>query len=195
MGGLPSAVRSNTGIAANLCVRTTVLPLAVPAGLATGREQVSSDSTPTAGLSPSTGFSPTGNDATGPRPAPSVDQSNDMNQLTTAGDEGLHVAAAGRQEETSPLPAPQMVAATLDHFRFGLEDESRAVTSRLDEAAIRFVIDALEQLGFAWHVGAEFTDQQLHRQIPEPNRPKVARVLSRLVERGLLDTSKLAFTV
>jgi malonyl CoA-acyl carrier protein transacylase/thioesterase domain-containing protein len=100
-----------------------------------------------------------------------------------------------RQQKTSPLPAPSLVAATLDHFRFGLEAESRAVTSQLDEAAIRYVINAFEQLGFAWNVDAAFSEQQLHRQVPEPSRPKLARVLSRLTERGLLDQDNGVYRV
>ncbi len=98
-----------------------------------------------------------------------------------------HTPTESDRQPKSLLPAPQIVAQTLDHFRTGLEDESRALTAQLDEAAIRLVIDALEQLGFEWHVGTEFSDLQLELQIPQQNRPKVTRVLSRLVERGLLD--------
>ncbi len=95
----------------------------------------------------------------------------------------------------SPLPTPLAVAATLDHLRTGLEDESQALTPRLDAAAILFAIDALGQLGFAWHVGAEFSEAELHIKIPEPNRPKVDRVLSRLVERGLLQHASRRYLV
>ncbi|MDA1052764.1 MAG: beta-ketoacyl synthase N-terminal-like domain-containing protein [Planctomycetota bacterium] len=101
----------------------------------------------------------------------------------------------GHEGEKSHLPSPAAVAATLDHLRTGLEDESRALTPRLDEAAILFVIEALEQLGFAWHAGAEFSEAEVLLRLPEPNRPKVTRVLKRLVERGLLQHAGGQFRV
>lgn len=90
------------------------------------------------------------------------------------------------QQVRSPLPDPQHVAATLDHSRVGLEEESRALTLRLDEIAIRFVIDAFADLGFPWRYGAIISQRELEQRVPQPNRPKVMRVLRRLVERGLL---------
>ncbi len=88
--------------------------------------------------------------------------------------------------QKSCLPSPQAVANMLHHWRNGLEDESLALTVHLDEAAVQFVIAALFQLGFNWHLGAEIDGQVLLAQIPLQHHPKVIRVLSHLVERGLL---------
>ena len=84
------------------------------------------------------------------------------------------------------LPAPDVIAARVEHLRVGLEDESRDMTLQLDEVAIRFVIAALRQLGFDWQVGLEISPTEIDARIPTKNRPKIARVLGRLVERGWL---------
>ena len=93
------------------------------------------------------------------------------------------------------LPSPDSIAARVEHLRSGLEDESRALTLRLDEIAIRFVINALRELGFAWHVGSIISEDELDRRVPARHRPKVSRVLSRLVERGLLQLAECVYRV
>ncbi len=92
-----------------------------------------------------------------------------------------------QRQETPPLPSPRSIAEKLEHCRIGLEAESRALTVKLDEAAIEFVINAFEELGFPWRIGAKFSAGELLRQIPEPNHAKVTRVLHRLVQYELLD--------
>ena len=87
------------------------------------------------------------------------------------------------------LPVPDVIAARVEHLRVGLEDESRDMTRRLDEVAIRFVIAALKQLGFDWYVGLEISQAEIDVRIPAKNRPKVARVLGRLIERGWLQAN------
>lgn len=84
--------------------------------------------------------------------------------------------------EASRLPGPKSIAAKLEHSRFGLEDEARALTPRLDEIAIGFIVAAIKQLGFEWHVGVELPEVELDSRIPERHRTKVARVLKRLAD-------------
>ena len=82
-----------------------------------------------------------------------------------------------------------MIAARVEHLRVGLEDESRDMTRQLNEVAIRFVIAALKQLGFAWQVGLEISQAEIDARIPTQNRPKITRVLGRLVEHGWLNAT------
>lgn len=92
-----------------------------------------------------------------------------------------------RSSSKSRLPQPTAVARKVDHLRIGLEDEAQALTLRLDEVAIHYVIDAVRQLGFEWHPGAEISEIELYARIPTRHRPKAARVFSRLVERGWVE--------
>jgi len=97
--------------------------------------------------------------------------------------------------EESRLSRPSTVASQIDHLQSGLEDESRILTPQLDEVAVRFIIEAVKQLGFAWHVGEELSEIELHTQIPERHRPKVARVFSRLAERGWVEHADRVYRV
>jgi acyl transferase domain-containing protein/thioesterase domain-containing protein/SAM-dependent methyltransferase/acyl carrier protein len=100
---------------------------------------------------------------------------------------------AGRTDPQ--FPSPSAIAAKVDHLQFGLEDELRALTPRLDEIAIRFVIATVKQLGFSWHVGASFSQSELAVRVPDRHFPKAHRVLSRLVERGYLEDRDQAYWV
>ncbi len=102
----------------------------------------------------------------------------------------LKSATGGLTPPRSPsLPDPDQIAARVEHLRVGLEDESRDMTRQLDGVAIRFVIAAFKQLGFDWKVGLEISPAEIDARIPKKNRPKVARVMGRLVERGWLDVT------
>lgn len=97
--------------------------------------------------------------------------------------------------DSSPLPPPAEVAAKVEYLCAGLEDEAQVLTPRLDEIAIRFVIEAIETLGFKWHVESEISEQELWERIPEQHRPKVTRVLDRLVERGWLVRGECGYII
>ena len=94
-----------------------------------------------------------------------------------------------RQEASPTLPAPASIAARVEHLCIGLEGESREMTRRLDDVAIRFVIAALKSLGFDWQVGLEISQAAIDAEIPVRHRPKVARMLGRLAERGWLQVN------
>ncbi|MFM9961021.1 MAG: beta-ketoacyl synthase N-terminal-like domain-containing protein [Planctomycetaceae bacterium] len=96
-------------------------------------------------------------------------------------------------ERRATLPAT--LAARVAHLCVGLEDESREMTRRLDEVAIRFVIAALKQLGWDWQVGSVISQTDIDARIPIRHRPKVARVLGRLAERGWLQAHSKIFRV
>ena len=115
-----------------------------------------------------------------PRIQPSLQQKTHSQHKT-------HSVSRSQHQQTSHLPQPQAVARKVDRLRYGLEDESRVLTERLDEIAFRFIIEAVKQLGLPWHAGAELSELELHTRIPERHRPKVARVFSRLEERGWIE--------
>jgi acyl transferase domain-containing protein/thioesterase domain-containing protein/SAM-dependent methyltransferase/acyl carrier protein/ribosomal protein S18 acetylase RimI-like enzyme len=109
----------------------------------------------------------------------------------------LHASAhaSGLRLNESQLPNPSTIAAKVDHLQSGLEDELRALTPRLDEIAIRFVIETVKQLGFRWHVGASFSQSALAARIPDRHLPKAHRVFSRLVERGYLEDREQTYCI
>ncbi|MCB9941402.1 MAG: AMP-binding protein [Planctomycetaceae bacterium] len=88
--------------------------------------------------------------------------------------------------EKSYLVSPTVVASKMKHLCFGLEAEARSLTPRLDEIAVHFIIDALKQMGCEWRIGAQILASELEARIPDHNRCKVTRVLSRFVEQGWL---------
>ena len=91
------------------------------------------------------------------------------------------------RDKSSWLPAPNLIAGQVEQLRTGLEDESHALNLRLDEVAMRFVINALSNLGVVWQVGGDLAVADLERRVPVRHRPKVLRVLSRFTERGVLE--------
>ena len=95
----------------------------------------------------------------------------------------------------SALPAPSSIASEVSHLQTGLEDESRALAPHMDAAAIRFVIQAMKDLDFTFHPGAEFSQAEIASRVPERHRAKVRRVLSRLVERDILEQQDYIYKI
>ena len=104
-------------------------------------------------------------------------------------------AAVGWPLAETPLPDPKTIATKLEHLRSGLEDESRALTPRLDKIAACFIIAAVKSLGFDWEVGAEISELELQQRIPGSNLPKINRVFQRLEERGWVERGGSTYRV
>ena len=98
-------------------------------------------------------------------------------------------------DTTSWLPSPNLIAGQVEQLRTGLEDESHALSLRLDEVAMRFIINALSKLGVDWRVGGQIIEDELVQRVPVRHRPKVLRVLSRFAERGVLEPVDRAYRI
>ncbi len=108
--------------------------------------------------------------------------------LFPAGGSVHEVELNSMPETTSWLPSPNSIAGQVEQLRTGLEDESHALSLRLDEVALRFIINALSKLGVDWRVGGRISEDELVQRVPVRHRPKVLRVLSRFAERGVLES-------
>lgn len=97
--------------------------------------------------------------------------------------------------DRAAFPAAQVIEREVEPQTVGLEDATRELTPRLNEVAIGFVVEALTELGFDWYPGSEFDDLAFSLKLPEANRVKSDRVLSRLVECGLLERRDRSYVV